>query len=225
MSDNVPTTTACRLLALPAELRNRIWAYTMKGGKSSQPPTHLSYFTNIHHTDDRVIHMDHQDVWSSLELAPRLNLTITCKQIKQETELMFHANNTFLFQTRDKRRDYGVLEGMADWLHNLTNEQRENVGRIVVCSMKPQGMVSWAWTCAGYCGMDHGFVVDKRIDKQVILEKEGGEKVEIYESWGREDGHFCNKSHYLLVTKKQLKEQAKREQAEKDLAKAAEEYL
>lgn len=179
--------------------------------------------------------MDHQDVWSSLELAPRLNLTITCKQIKQETELMFHANNTFLFQTLDKRRDYGVLEGMANWLHNLTSEQRENMGRIVVCSKQPQGMVSWAWTCAAYCGMDHGFVVDKRIDKQIMLEKDSGEAVESYESWGRENGHFCNKAHYLLITKRQqkdqakkekaMKEQMKREQAEKDLAKAAEAYL
>jgi hypothetical protein len=40
-SDTTTTTTnPCRLLALPAELRNKIWEYTMKGGKfiSSQQP-------------------------------------------------------------------------------------------------------------------------------------------------------------------------------------------
>lgn len=38
-SNDTPTTTTtttntCRLLALPAELRNKIWEYTMIGGKS-----------------------------------------------------------------------------------------------------------------------------------------------------------------------------------------------
>lgn len=37
-SDDTTTTNDSRLLELPAELRNRIWAYTMKGGKSSRYP-------------------------------------------------------------------------------------------------------------------------------------------------------------------------------------------
>lgn len=40
MSADTNTANPSRLLALPAELRNRIWEYTMKGGKffSSHPP-------------------------------------------------------------------------------------------------------------------------------------------------------------------------------------------
>jgi len=43
-SDTDALTTSCRLLELPAELRNRIWEYTMKGGKliSSPQPTPFS---------------------------------------------------------------------------------------------------------------------------------------------------------------------------------------
>jgi hypothetical protein len=47
MSSDTTTTTTnnnCRLLALPAELRNRIWEYTMIGGKfllSSHPNIHI----------------------------------------------------------------------------------------------------------------------------------------------------------------------------------------
>jgi hypothetical protein len=41
-SNDTPTTTnTCRLLALPAELRNRIWEYTMIGGKFLLLPSHL----------------------------------------------------------------------------------------------------------------------------------------------------------------------------------------
>ena len=42
-SDTTDTTTTnpCRLLALPAELRNRIWEYTMIGGKFLLLPSHL----------------------------------------------------------------------------------------------------------------------------------------------------------------------------------------
>ena len=79
--------------------------------------------------------MDHTSVWSSLELAPRLNLTMTCTQVRAETELMFHANNTFVFQTRDRRANYGILENLADWLYTLHDDELKTVGRIVVCYM------------------------------------------------------------------------------------------
>lgn len=167
--------------------------------------------------------MDHRDVWHELEMAPRVNLTMTCKQIYQETEQIFHANNTFLFQARDNRKNYGVLESLAEWLHYLNPTQRETVGKIVICSKQQQGMVNWAWVCAGYCDMDSGFVVGKRIDRKMVAKTEDGEIVDKgYESWGREDGHFCNKSHYLLVPKKQAKRQAKKGQKKEVQAKIVE---
>ena len=150
--------------------------------------------------------MDHQDVWSDLELAPRLNLTMTCKQIRQETELMFHANNTFLFQTRDRRKDYGILENLANWLYTLHDEELETMGRIVVCSKLLPGMVKWAWKCAEYCDMDAGLQIGERIDREVMVEQEDGVVVsEGFESWGREEGHFCNKAHYLVVPKRKTR--------------------
>jgi len=139
--------------------------------------------------------MDHTSVWSSLELAPRLNLTMTCTQIQRETELMFHANNTFVFQTRDRRANYGILENLADWLYTLHDDERKTVGKIVVCSKLPRAMVEWGWTCAGYCGMDFGVEIGGRVD----IDREGEEG---FESWGREDGHFCNKAHYVVVPKR-----------------------
>lgn len=49
MSSDTTTTNHCRLLALPPELRNKIWEYVMKGGKFhfsshpiSTPPPYLS---------------------------------------------------------------------------------------------------------------------------------------------------------------------------------------
>jgi len=161
--------------------------------------------------------MDHQDVWASLELAPRLNLTMTCTQIQEETDLMFHAHNTFLFQTRDRTKNYGILENLANWLYTLHDKQRESVGRIVVCSKLQEGLVKWAWTCAGYCDMDFGLEIDKRIDPVEMVEQEDGRIVAEFESWGREDGHFCNKAHYLVVPKKQQKKrggQGNKRQAE-----------
>jgi hypothetical protein len=149
--------------------------------------------------------MDHQYVWHAVETDPRLNLTLTCKQIRNETDLMFHSHNTFLFQTRDKRRDYGILENCANWLYSLSEEQRENVREIVICSKLAPGLVNWAWVCAGYCEMDFGFEVGRKIDKVVVVEGEDGEMAEVEESWGREHGHFCNKSHRLLVPKKEKK--------------------
>jgi hypothetical protein len=199
MSSDTTTTTTndCRLLALPPELRNKIWEYVMKGGKSSSHLNiHLYPKPNQPPTDDRAIHMDHTSVWSSLELAPRLNLTMTCTQIRAETELMFHTNNTFVFQTRDRRANYGILENLADWLYTLHDDERKTMGKIVVCSKLPRAMVEWGWTCAGYCGMDFGLEVGGRIDREV----EGG-----FESWGREDGHFCEKKHYVVVPKRKRK--------------------
>lgn len=147
--------------------------------------------------------MDHTSVWSSLELAPRLNLTMTCTQIRAETELMFHANNTFVFQTRDRRANYGILENLADWLYTLHDDELKTVGRIVVCSTLPRAMVDWAWTCAGYCDMDFGLEIGRRIDPERFVEGEDGEMVpDGFESWGGEDGHCCNKKHYVVVPKR-----------------------
>ena len=151
--------------------------------------------------------MDHLDVWSDLELAPRLNLTMTCKQIHQETELMFHANNTFLFQTRDRTSNYGILENMANWLYELRDRERETIGRIVVCSKLPPAVVNWAWICAGYCDMDFGLEIGQRIDPEKMVENAEGEFVPEFEPWGREDGHFCNKAHFLVVPKQPKKKQ------------------
>ena len=150
--------------------------------------------------------MDHKSVWSSLELAPRLNLTATCKQIRLETELMLHPNNTFVFQTRDRRANYGILENLADWLYTLHDEERKTMGRIVVCSKLPRDMVQWGWTCAGYCGMDFGLEIGGMIDPEIFVEGEDGEMVsQGFESWGGEDGHFCNKKHYEVVPKRKMK--------------------
>jgi hypothetical protein len=206
MSDNTSTssTITSRLLALPAELRNRIWAYTMKGGKSiSTFYTALSIPLTIHPPDGRVIHMDHQNVWHTVETDLRLNLSLTCTQIRHETALIFHAHNTFLFQTRDRRKDYGILENCANWLYSLTEQERASIGKIVLCSGLAPGMVNWGWVCAGYCEMDFGFEVGRKIDKRTMIEREDGSVEEVEESWGREEGHFCNKAHWLLVPKKQ----------------------
>jgi hypothetical protein len=159
----------------------------------------------MHHLDGRPIHMDHLDIWTDIELAPRLNFTETCRQIHEETELMFFAQNTFLFQARDRRRNYGVLEHLAEWLWSLTEKQLMHVGRIVICSNQVLAMVDWAWVCAGYCGMDSGYVVGRRIDRKVAAENEHGKKVERFESWGLKEGHYCNKNHYLLVPRMQEK--------------------
>lgn len=142
--------------------------------------------------------MDHQDVWSSLELAPRLNLTMTCSQIRHETELMFHANNTFVFQARDRCRNYAILENLANWLYTLHDDELKTVGRIVVCSRLSRQMLQWAWTCAGYCDMDFGLEIGRRIDTERVVQgvSQG------FESWGRGDGHFCNKEHYVVVPKR-----------------------
>jgi hypothetical protein len=205
MSDNTSaSTTTSRLLGLPAELRNRIWAYTMKGGKSiSTPCTALSISLTPHLPDGHVIHMDHQQVWHALETDLRLNLSQTCTQIRHETAQMFHAHNTFLFQTRDRRKNYGILENCANWLFSLSEQERESVGKIVLCSGLAPGLVNWGWVCAGYCEMDFGFEVGRKIDLKTRREREDGEVEEVEESWGREQGHFCNKGHYLLVPKKQ----------------------
>ena len=40
-ASNTTTTTSSRLLALPPELRNKIWEYTMIGGKFLLLPSHL----------------------------------------------------------------------------------------------------------------------------------------------------------------------------------------
>jgi hypothetical protein len=147
--------------------------------------------------------MDHQDVWADLELAPRLNLTMTCTQIRQETELMFHANNTFVFQARDRRANYPVLENLANWLYTLHDDELETMGRIVVCSRLSRHALQWAWTCAGYCDMDFGLEIGRRIDREVVVQGEDGEMVSRgFESWGGDDGHFCNKEHYLVVPKR-----------------------
>ena len=147
--------------------------------------------------------MDHQDVWADLELAPRLNLTMTCTQIRRETELMFHANNTFVFQARDRRANYPVLENLANWLYTLHDDELKTMGRIVVCSRLSRHALQWAWTCAGYCDMDFGLEIGRRIDREVVVQGEDGEMVsQGFESWGGDDGHFCNKEHYLVVPKR-----------------------
>jgi hypothetical protein len=94
------------------------------------------------HSSGRVIHMDHQDVWLDLELAPRFNLTMTCKQIHQETELMFHANNTFLFQSRVRTSNYDILEDMANWLYELRDRERETLNLRRYCDVV--GFLRWA---------------------------------------------------------------------------------
>jgi hypothetical protein len=116
---------------------------------------------------------------------------------------MFHANNTFVFQTRDRRANYGILENLAGWLYTLREEELKTVGKIVVCSNLPRAMVDWAWTCAGYCDMDFGLEIGGRIDAERIVEGEAGEMVpDGFESWGGEDGHCCNKMHYEVVPKR-----------------------
>ena len=51
---------------------------------------------------------------------------------------MFHTNNTFFFQTRDRTSSYGILENMANWLYELRDRERDRereiIGRVVVCS-------------------------------------------------------------------------------------------
>jgi hypothetical protein len=38
---------------------------------------------------------------------------------------------------------------------------------------------------------------------------------EVEQSWGREEGHFCNKGHYLLVPKKQKQAKGRVEKQER----------
>lgn len=90
--------------------------------------------------------MDHKDVWGSVELTPRFNVTMTCKQIQQEAETMLFANNTFLFKAQDRRVNYGVLGHAADWLETLEGKQRDSIASIVVCSkqlVRSSGRQCW----------------------------------------------------------------------------------
>lgn len=214
-----PTTTppSCLLKTLPlptpppdaASSLSRQSSETASGTSSPKAVSSLHfrtrnscYLTDLHLPENRVIHMDHKDVWGSVELAPRLNVTMTCKQIQQETDTMFFANNTFLFQAQDRRANYGVLGHAADWLETLSGKQRDSIASIVVCSNQRKAMLEWAWVCAGYIELDFGLEVGERIDKEVYKELECGKMVHDFESWGKEDGHHCNKAHYLLAPKK-----------------------
>lgn len=144
------------------------------------------------------------------EQQPRLVITTLCQQTRAETgRLRYFAANTFVFQAA-ARNDYGCLEEMFNWLHGLTKEERRAIGKLVVCSKKPQGMVSWAIKLAEYCDMDFGFKVVKRIDEEVIEIKEDEhgntqEKVTTMVPWGKDCGHFCTSMHYELTHKKNLK--------------------
>jgi hypothetical protein len=54
---------------------------------------------------------------------------------------MFHANNTFMFQTRDHTKEYGIMENLANWLYELQDKRRKAMGRIVVWR--------WVWWWSG----------------------------------------------------------------------------
>lgn len=140
-------------------------------------------------------------VWLDVEWASRLNITRICKQIRAETAGLFHPNNTFVFQTDDRARDYGVLENMAEWLAYQTDEDRNSIQKVVVCSGQTEPMVKWAWQNAMWCDMDSAFVVGKRIDRLVHKECRSMNLVETYDAWGKEDGHFCTHGHWELVKK------------------------
>jgi hypothetical protein len=162
--------------------------------------------------------VDLQDTWRDLELAPRLDLTFTCWQIREETRRMFLPNNTFLFKAKDYRINDGILENVADWLNRVSDENLSNIGRIVVCTRHSRGSLEYAWTQNGYMGMDSGFVVGDRIDPKVgdRYRNAYGLMVWDYGSWGHEDGHHCTKQHFEMVYPP-----AEAKKLEKELAKTA----
>ena len=100
-----------------------------------------------------------------------------------------------------------------------------------MCSNQRKAMLDWAWVCAGYIELDFGLgiglftlcnsrghldlafgpEIGKRLDRDVYKELECGKMVHDFESWGKEDGHHCNKAHSLLAPKaKKGKGKAKR---------------
>lgn len=139
-----------------------------------------------------------------VEMRDRLNFTLLCTQLREETRTMFLPNNTFLFKARDKRKNFGILENLADWLNWVPDEQIGNIGRIVVCSGLPMGRIQYAWTQVEYMNMDVGFVVGERIDKRVgeMYRDKNRMQTWDYESWGKEDGHYCDRCHYEMVLPK-----------------------
>jgi hypothetical protein len=170
-----------------------------------------------------VIHVDLQKVWSDIELEPRLNLVFTCTQIYDETATMFLANNTFLFKARDRRIHHRMLENLSDWLNWVQDKELATIHRIVVCSEKPEGVLKYAWVQTQYTGMDAGFVMGERIDARVgeVFKDKHGFNAWKYESWGLQDGHHCNKSHYEFVfpavEAKKLAKKLEKEEAKKRL--------
>lgn len=206
-------TPSSPLLDLPPEIRKMIWSYVLQGGKSSLIPSshsHLTSLTPTFHLDSTPIHVDHMLLWRETEWCTRLNLTLVNKQIRSETTTsshLFHALNTFVFAASDRLKNYRKLENVAEWLASHSEPELQALKRVVVCTTHSKEVLAFAWQDAGYCGMDSGFVVGERIDKIVSedVDRIGRKVNRVWEAWGREEGHFCNKAHFELVRKEKRK--------------------
>ena len=98
-----------------------------------------------------------QHYWTEIELAARLNIVMTCRQIGDETADMFLPNNTFVFVAKDHLIYDEVLEPLADWLNWIADRDLGKIGKIVVCTGQPQAGIKYAWSQTGEMGMDSGF--------------------------------------------------------------------
>jgi len=117
--------------------------------------------------------------WAALEISSRLNITMTCKQVRHESLLMFYASNTFLMRAKPWPSRTPLAE-LATWLKALQSEHRSMLGQVVICAKKSnETIVQAEWNREA----DRlSFQVSGRADV-------GGEK-----------GHHCNDEHYLLVS-------------------------
>lgn len=169
------------LLPTPVSCRSHP-KFVTSSGRTPSPMVRSSIIrsfnasTDNHRAEGKVIHLSRRE-WFDTELRARLNITLTNRQIRHESLLMFYASNTFL--TRAKVYPSKVpLAGAATWLGGLKAQYRQMLGRVVVCTkIEGEEGVKNEW---------------EKEDERYGFEVRGSVDV------GGEQGHHCNDKHYLL---------------------------
>ena len=115
MDDPVPTSTTsetCRLLSLPAELRNHIWEYAVVEAKS------IKIRPVRNHKDDN----------EPIETGAQPGITRVCSQIRGECLPMFYGQNTFrLYSANVNLTKRGTFKGNT---HDVLRCLRANTEKL-----------------------------------------------------------------------------------------------
>lgn len=121
---------------------------------------------------------------------------------------MYFACNTFVLRARHRSHCFRVIEPAANWLYELLEEEREALGKVVICCKTdvPLLLMQHAWSFAEALGMGFGFKVVGKLDKEVEEKKAhmGIERIvkRMVESWDCEHGKDCSGSHFELARPK-----------------------